>query len=298
MSGVQSAIAHEVRDLDDIRIALYRDSRDADLRGRHGLFLVESEACLVRWLTSMIRRHEGELLPPALTIESLLLTPEIHARQAPLIDRAFQGGPASLFVAERALIERISGFDHHHGALGLGRRSMSARADLAMLLRAAEPERDPRPLLVTDGVVHVDNMGSIFRNAAALGAAGVLLSPRSADPLTRKAVRISMGHVFGVPWAEAPSLSEALDHLRQGDRSIVVAENSADAIDLDRAALPAVSAVIFGAEGHGVSAEIMARADLVVRVRSMPDIPLNVAVTSAIVLHELRSAERKNAAGG
>lgn len=307
---------------DDPRAALYRDSRDADLRGRHGLFLVESETCIRRWLDGVRRRREGGRLPPALGIESLLLAREVHARLRKAVEAA---QVPQVLVADASVVERISGFDHHHGALGLGRRSIDDGADLEALLDAAEQVPvagpagadattgddaaartagtdatflPPRAIVATDGVVHVDNMGSIFRNAAALGAAGVLLSPRCADPLVRKTIRISMGHVFAVPWATAPDLPAALRRLAARGWRIVAAENAAGALDVDAAPLGGRCVVVFGAEGHGISPAVLAEASLVIRVPSRCGVPLNVAVASAIVMHELGRAERQRAARG
>lgn len=297
----------EIRDLDDLRVAQYRDSRDADLRGRHGLFLVESEACIRRWLGGVAQRRAGNRPTPSLGVESLLLSHEAFGRLADAIEAA---GEVRTYVAEASIVERIAGYDHHHGAIGLGRRAADDGADLAAFLDATErpstvgdarPTALSRAVVVTDGVVHVDNMGSIFRNAAALGAAGVLVSSRCADPLVRKTIRISMGHVFAVPWATVRDLPAALRELRARGWRVVAAENTPDAvdvIDLDRTTFDRRSAVVFGAEGHGISPAVMAEAETVVRVPSREGVPLNVAVASAIVLHELGRAERNRSARG
>lgn len=309
----------EIVDPRDPRVDLYRDSRDADLRGRHGLFLVESETCLRRWLEGVARRRRGERLPPALEVHSLLVTAEVAGR---LGDLAARAGVESMIVADRGAIERISGFEHHHGALGLGRRPSRAEevGNLDAFVTAIESATDEatgaadaargaaRPLppgtgtgaravVVTDGVVHVDNMGSIFRNAAALGAAGVLLSPRCADPLVRKSIRISVGHVFAVPWAVAADLPAALRALKARGWRVAAAENARDAVDLEHASFAARTAIVFGAEGHGISAAVLAEADQVCRIPSRAGAPLNVAVASAIVLHEVGRADRRSRAG-
>lgn len=326
-------VVTEIHDPLDLRVAPYRDSRDADLRGRHGLFLVESEVCLRRWLEGVAQRHAGARLTPALGVASLLLSHQVFERLRPAIEAA---GVREAFVAEESLVEGISGFDHHHGALGLGLRPAATTEALAAFMvtidagdARTETSSPAAAVVITDGVVHVDNMGSIFRNAAALGAAGVLLSSRCADPLMRKTIRISMGHVFAVPWAVAPDLPSALRSLRARAWRVLVAENTAQAIDIDRLddrddrdeqddrnggadrldlsngddqartrrARPR-TAIVFGAEGHGVCPAVMAEAEAVVRIPSRDGIPLNVAVASAIVLHELGRAERQRAARG
>lgn len=292
-----------LRDLDDPRVAFYRDVRDADLRGAHALFLVESAACIERWLEGVAKRRAGERLPPSVEVHSLLLAPEALERLRPAIDRA---EAAPVFVAPPELIERLSGFDHHHGALGLGRRAPDAALDalVASMLEGARTPQAPDPapaagatashrvLLATDGVVHVDNMGSLFRNAFAFGAAGVLRSGDSADPLVRKTIRISMGRVFSVPWATSRDLGADLALLRGRGFRVIVAEDLPDALDVRDCPFGDPCVIVFGAEGRGVARGIIAAADACCRIRTRPGVSINVAVASAIVLHEAMRAGR------
>lgn len=285
-----------IQDLDDPRLAPYRDVRDADLRGSHGLYIVESEACIARWLAAIAqRRHAAPGAPPrppVLEVHSLLLTEESMERLRHAIACA-RAGP--VFIAPRELIERTSGYDHHHGSLGMGRRVPDPGVDALVRPLGAD---DDALVLVTDGVVHVDNMGSIFRNAAAFAAAGVICSSDSADPLMRKTVRISMGHVFTVPWTTAADLPAALERLRESGFRVVVAEDEPGAAEISAVPFEGRVAVVFGAEGRGVARSILERADLVARIPTEPGVPLNVAVASAIVLHEARRAERSRGARG
>jgi len=282
-----------IDDLDDPRVAIYRDVRDADLRGAHGAFIVESAACIERWMAAVVRRNRGEHLPPPVNVHSLLLSPEALERLRPAVEAA---GALTVFVAPSELVERISGYDHHHGALGMGRRAPDATLD--DLLAAPVQADAPRVLLAADAVVHVDNMGSLFRNAYAFGAAGVLLSGDSADPLTRKTIRISMGRVFSVPWATSANLAADLGTLRTRGIRVIVAEDADGAEDVVQCRFDDPCVLVLGAEGRGVSREVLASADGVCRIATRPGVSLNVAVASAIVLHEAMGAQRRRRGSG
>ncbi len=272
-------------DPDDPRLAAYRGVRDADLRGRDGLHCVETARVVRRFLAACVRRH-GAPCPPPLQPHSVLCDERTLPTLAPLLE-ALPGTP--VFVApDAATVTRISGYDLHSGALALGVRTDDPGADAL-----AGPAG---VVAACDGIVHTDNVGAIFRNAASFGAAGVLLSPHSSDPLLRKTVRVSMGRVFDVPWARAARWPDALWDLR--DRHgwrIVAAEDAPGAVDV--AALPrdARTIVVFGAEAAGVSRAILDGADAIARIPmstlggALAEDPpsLNVAVASAVMLDRL-----------
>jgi tRNA G18 (ribose-2'-O)-methylase SpoU len=265
---------------DDPARAPYRDSRDADLRGTHGLFLVESSRCVARFLRACCAGTFEAVSVLAAPQHVPLLGPLASAAGCPLLEGSMEE------------IAAWSGYRFHHGALALGRHT--GGLPLPALL-AAQPS--VAALVVADGVVHVDNMGSLFRNAACLGATGVLLGPGCADPLGRKAVRISMGRVFGVPWSSCPSLSDALRDLREAGFRPTAVEQSPGALPL-HAWRPAVrEALLMGAEGRGLAPDLLAACDACVEIPSTPDPlagegdgppSLNVATALAVVLGELR----------
>jgi tRNA G18 (ribose-2'-O)-methylase SpoU len=264
---------------DDPTIAPYRDVRDADLRGEHGLFLVESARCVARFLRAC---RTG-----AFQAVSVLADP----RHLPSIGPAAAAVQCPVIEAPLQEIAAWSGYRFHHGALALGRHT--AGLPLPDLL-AAQPPR--ATLVVADGVVHVDNMGSLFRNAACLGATGVLLGPGCADPLGRKAVRISMGRVFGVPWGCTPDLPTALDQARAAGFHLTAVEQSPTATPLHRWTPAPRAALLLGAEGRGLDPALLATCDACVEIPSAPDPlagegdgppSLNVATALAVVLGEL-----------
>jgi tRNA G18 (ribose-2'-O)-methylase SpoU len=282
-----TAPAHERAHPDDPRLAPYSGVRDADLRGRDGLHCVETARVVRRFLAACARRAAAPC-PPPLRVHSVLCDERTLPALAPLL-AALPGTPT--FVAPDAdAVTAISGYDLHSGALALGVRAPDPdESALAAGARAGV-------IAACDGIVHTDNVGAIFRNAASFGAAGVLLSPHSSDPLLRTTVRVSMGRVFDVPWARAARWPDALWELRErhGWR-IVAAEDAPGAVDV--AALPrdGRTVVVFGAEAAGVSREILAGADAVARIPmstldgALADDPpsLNVAVSSAVMLDRL-----------
>ena len=154
--------------------------------------------------------------------------------------------------------------------------------DLAALLRRR------RLLAVLEGVNDHENLGALFRNAAALGVDGVLLGPRCADPLYRRSVRVSMGHVLRVPFAALPGPWPAVaGRLRAAGLRVAALTPAPDAVPLAAAGLGSERvALLLGAEGPGLSAEALAAADVRVRIPMAPGVDsLNVATAAAVAFH-------------
>ncbi|MFM9097751.1 MAG: TrmH family RNA methyltransferase [Phycisphaerales bacterium] len=273
----------------DPRLAPYRGVRDADLRGRDGLCCVETPRVVARFLASALRaRERGDEARDALPCvpRSVLCDPHGLESLADLLRRLPE---VDVFLApDDRTVTEISGYGLHSGALAIGvRRDEPVPSSLA---------GEDGTLAACDGVVHTDNLGAIFRNAASFGAAGVLLSPNSSDPLLRKTIRVAMGRVFDVPWARARDWPQALWDLRarHGFR-IVAAEDAPGAVDVGTLSPAPRTVVVFGAEAAGVSKAILEGADAVARVPmstrggTLADDPpsLNVAVASAVMLDRL-----------
>lgn len=270
-----------ITSLDDPRVALYRNVRDIDLRGsRHSkqLFLAESARVIERLIES-----------PSLKIESFLLSRDAFERLRAPIERAACDAP--IFTAHDSLLREISGYRHHGGALALGTRPAREDISVTSLLRMlhAHSANAPLTLLAAEGVTNVDNIGTLFRNAAAFGADGIILDGRCADPLFRKSIRFSMGSVFLVPFAVSDALIHDLHAVRNALRcSIAAAESGAGGMPvraLERFSHRLILA--FGSEGHGLSHGMLEVADVVVEIpMSRDDLSLNVGVASAVLLYE------------
>lgn len=248
----------------DPRLADYRDLRDVALRkhleAEHGLFLAEGE--------KVVRRAvEGGYAP-----RSFLMAPRWLAGLADVLDRS----AAPCYVLDERLAEEVTGFHVHRGALAsLHRRPLPA---MEQVLAGA------RSVLVLEDVVDHTNVGAVFRNAAALGFDAVLLSPRCADPLYRRSVKVGMGAVFAVPWTRLPDWHGALPALTEAGFTTVALTLTPDALPVDEAVAGVDRlALVLGSEGPGLSARWQAAADrrAVIPMAAGVD-SLNVAAASAI----------------
>jgi tRNA G18 (ribose-2'-O)-methylase SpoU len=263
-------------------LAAFAGARDRDLRGRDRRFLVESPRVVPRFLRSAFR------------CEAVLTTPAgLAAIELRLVRRP---DPTTVFLVDEASIDRISGYRFHGGMLALGERPFRPPPAAAASEQAGA---GAATLLAAEGVVRVDNVGALFRNAACLGAAGVLLDHACADPLLRKSIRVSAGRVFDLPWGvardEPDALARELRRLRDelGFR-IVAAETGPRSRLLDRGPKPARCVVVLGSETSGLSGPTLDACDDVVAIPMAgadADDPrsLNVAAASAIMLHEYRT---------
>ncbi len=260
----------------DHRIADYLDIRDADLRLRRGLFVAESRAVVRRLLTSVRFRTRSVLLTsPAL--ESLR-----GALQAtdPLVP---------VYLTSHEIARAIVGFDFHRGCVALGERMAEP------LIEPLVGRPGPRLLVGLEDLSNPDNVGGVFRNARAFGADAVLLSAGCADPLYRKAIRVSMGASLVTPFAHLPDWRDGLARLREAGYTLLALTPDLSALDIallgtDRPVPPRV-ALLLGAEGPGLRAETRAAADLEMQIGMAPGVDsLNVATAAGIALHRLRSA--------
>lgn len=188
-----------------------------------------------------------------------------------------------VYVGERPLLSQLTGYTLTRGVLCAMRRKA--------LPSVAEICQEARRVVVIDNVVDTTNIGAIFRSAAALGIDGVLLTANSCDPLNRRAIRVSMGSVFLMPWTW---LNEPVENLRDyGFRTAAMALTD-DSISLDDPRLRKERrlAIIMGTEGDGLPKETITKADYVVRIPMSHQVDsLNVAAAAAVAFWELRARE-------
>jgi tRNA G18 (ribose-2'-O)-methylase SpoU len=187
-----------------------------------------------------------------------------------------------VYQAEREVVERIVGFDLHRGILASCHRGEGRRvADLAASCET---------LVVLEDLANHDNVGGIFRCVAALAGprAGVVLSPRCCDPLYRKSIRVSTGHVLRVPFARSADWPADLGRLRDSGHSVIALDAGEGATDIGAVARPARLALLVGAEGPGLTGEALAEAGCRARIAMTPGVDsLNAVVACAIALHRL-----------
>ena len=189
---------------------------------------------------------------------------------------------APVYVARPETLQRIVGFHFHRGCLAAGERP--AELGLDALLQP----RGRRILVALEGVTNPDNVGGVFRNAMAFGADGVVLGPGCADPLYRRALRVSMGGALETPFATVFDLPE-------GFAGFTIAALTPDRAAADISAfgeVPERLVLLLGSEGEGLSAAARAAADVHVRIPMAPGVDsLNVATAAGIALHRLARVE-------
>jgi len=276
----------QVDDPADPRLADYARLTDSSLRtsleAAHGLFVAEGE--------KVIRRAIGAGYP----VRSLLVTPD---RLAGLADLATAcAGP--VYVTPHDVAERITGYRVHRGALA----SMARRA----LPEVGAVVAGHRRILVLEDLVDHGNVGAIFRCAAALGVGAVVLAPRCADPLYRRAVKVSMGAVFAVPYARMTDWYGGLAGLRAAGFRLLALVPDQSTAALDRVARRAAGgrvALMLGAEGDGLSSRWLHEADQSVCIPMSPDAmalgvdSLNVVAAAAVACYALMSGSGLSAGG-
>ena len=255
---------------DDPRVALFRGVRDPELARSAGVFVAEGRFVVRRVLDD-----------PHYRVRALLLNEAAYRDLESILDR-LNAVPA--YVCNTAAFNPITGFNIHRGCLALVDRPEPT----SIHALSANASR----IVALDGVSNPDNVGGIFRNAAAFGADGVLLGPTSGDPLYRKAVRTSMGAALRVPFARAEDWPADLVRLRQHGFTIVALtpREPSEAIDAFAARASALRiALVAGEEGSGLTPIVESAADVRVRIPIACGVDsLNVAVAVGIALFALR----------
>ena len=261
----------EITDGDDERLDLYRHLTDADTRrsleAEHGVFVVEGVTAIERLLRSDRR------------LRSLLLL----APQARRLSGALAGRAVPVYIGSRELLAATTGFDVHRGALAIAERP------------AVPAVEDVLPgahlVAVLEGLTDHENLGAIARSARALGVDALLLDPTCADPLYRRAVRVSMGEILFLPWTRLSPWPGGLDQLRQAGITLVALTPAPDARPIDELVASGPSgpmALLLGTEGPGLSPAAMASCDLRVRIPVRAGVDsLNVGHAAAIAFHLL-----------
>ena len=253
----------------DPRLAVYAAVRERDLVGRSDGLIAEGEVVLRVLLSA------GSRAKPA----SLLIAENRLQRLAPLLQTLSEDVP--VYLARQGVMDAVVGFHIHRGILAHGVRPTDPGA--AALLSALPAQALALALI---GVSNHDNMGGLFRNAAAFGAGAVLLDPTCCDPLYRKAIRVSVGAALKVPFARLAAGEEMVATLETAG-FVPLALTPGGAEPLTALTRPDRAALLLGAEGPGLPDAILARARRVAIPMAAGWDSLNVAAASAVALHEL-----------
>ena len=264
-----------IDDPGDPRIAGFVSIRERDLTGRDGLFIAEGTVVL-RML------GEAGALGNGFATEAILLLENRLAGVADVLASFPQTVP--VYVASQAVFNAVAGFDMHRGVLALGRKPA---AEIGSTLLGRLPETSL--VLAVCGLSNHDNVGSIFRNAAAFGADAVFLDETSCDPLYRKAVRVSVGSVLTVPFSRGLSAVVMLQGLAEAGFEIWGLSPRGD---VPVASIPAARriALVLGTEGEGLP-EVILSSFRTARIPQRPGLDsLNVATASGIALYQIALA--------
>jgi tRNA G18 (ribose-2'-O)-methylase SpoU len=264
-----------IGDPQDPRVASYLDIRERDLAGRQGRFVAEGKVVLNVLFSA--RRFEAESV---LVLESRLAGLAGTLAMAP--------ADTPVYVASGPVMDAIAGFHIHRGVLAIGRKRPPQSPEE---LLDALPEKALVVVLV--GIANHDNVGAIFRNAAAFGADAVILDTSTCDPLYRKAIRVSVGAVLKIPFAIAADADGLLDAMTRRGFALygLSPRGETDLRDLEQ---PNRAALWFGTEGEGLPERLLARLNTVRIAMSGGFDSLNVAAASAIALHRFARLEHES----
>jgi tRNA G18 (ribose-2'-O)-methylase SpoU len=295
-----------VDDPDDPRLADYMRLTDVRLRtsmeAAHGLFMAEGEKVIRRAAAAGYR------------VRSMLVTPD-RVESLADVAGAFAG---PVYVISHEAAERVTGYRVHRGALAsVNRRALpsvtdvlAGRGSLSATVNAPSPagrwgDRGPgwpRRVVVLEDLVDHGNVGGVFRCAAALGVDAVILSPRCADPLYRRAIKVSMGAVFAVPYARMADWRAGLAEIRAAGFALLALTPDQSAVPLDEAPVEGRVALLLGTEGDGLSSRWLGEADKAVCIpmsagaMALGVDSLNVVAAAAIACQAL--ARKANGSEG
>ena len=260
-----------INTLDDMRVSAYRHIANPAQLLDLGLFVAEGRLVVRRLID--LRQW---------AIESILVTQPAADSLADLLPKA----DAPVYLAHQELMNGIAGFNIHRGCLALVRRPETATLDRV----AAGPLSR---VLVLEGVNNPDNIGGLFRSAAAFGIELVVLGPNSGDPLYRKAIRTSMGATLSLPFVEAAQWPGAIADLRTDGFTVVALTPVLAAAPLEDVRPVPKLALLVGSEGSGLTDEALAAATLMARIPMTPDVDsLNVTTAASIAMYHC-FAERR-----
>lgn len=246
----------------------YRTMRRQQEQRDQGIFVAEGE--------KVVRR----LLESRLTVVSLLLPEKWLGSYEPLLQGRTE--EVQVFIAEKNLLETLTGFSMYQGLLAIGKVPAAISLDTVL----AESPR-PRLLAAVDNLASAENIGALVRNCLAFGAHALVVGETSGSPYLRRAVRNSMGTVFQLPIVETGNLAAALRELRANGIRCIAAHPHTNRKTITQADLAGDVCVVFGSEGHGISPGILAECDEAVAIPMPPTVDsLNVGAAAAVFLYE------------
>ena len=260
-----------VTSIEDMRVSAYRHIADPDQLRDLGLFVAEGRLVVRR----LIDLQHWE-------IDSILVTQPAADALVDILPKT----NAPVYIGSQDLMNGLAGFNIHRGCLALVRRPDTPTLDRI----AAGPLSR---VLVLEGVNNPDNIGGLFRSAAAFGIELVVLGPDSGDPLYRKAIRTSMGATLSMPFVQAPQWPGAIRDLRLDGFTVVALTPAMQAAPLEEIFPHAKLALLVGSEGSGLTEPAMRAATLRIRIPTTPDVDsLNVTTAASIAMYHCFAEKR------
>ncbi|HWW02132.1 MAG TPA: RNA methyltransferase [Candidatus Acidoferrum sp.] len=259
---------HTIDSFELAELQPYRTMRRQYEHRQQGIFVAEGEKVVRRLLESQVS-VVSVLLPEKWLRD---LEPLLQARREDI----------RVFVAEKKLLETLTGFSMYQGLLAVGRVPPAPPLE-EVLIRATKPYL----LAAVDGLSSAENLGALIRNCAAFDVQALLVGETSASPYLRRAVRSSMGTVFQLPILESTGLAGTLQELRARGIRCIAAHPHVDGRTVSEADFAANSCIVFGSEGYGLSPPVLDECDDAVAVPMAPAVDsLNVGSASAVFLYE------------
>lgn len=263
------ASVQAIQSLDGPDLAPYQTMRMQHDHWVQRIFIAEGD--------KVVRR----LLGSELEVISALMPEPWLEQLRPLIEKRPE--PVRVYTAAKPVLERLAGFSMYQGVLATGRIPEPLAMETAWLR-----SRRPRLFAAVEGITNAENIGAIVRNCAAFGTDALVVGETSSSPYLRRAVRASMGTLFRLPVLETLDLAETLSRLRQKGMRCVAAHPHADGRTLAQAELAGDCCIVFGSEGQGLAAPVLAACDDAVAVPMAAEVDsLNVASAAAVFLYEV-----------
>ncbi len=267
--------AQRIESLDWPELQPYRTMRRQAEHRQQGIFVAEGE--------KVVRR----LLESKFTVVSVLLPEKWLRELEPLLQARPEDIP--VYVAEKSLLETLTGFSMYQGLLAVGKVP-----PLPTLAEVVASSPQPRLLAAADGLTNAENLGALVRNCAAFGTQALIVGETCSSPFLRRAVRGSMGAIFQLPVVETASLTQALRDLRGRGIRCLAAHPHTDGCTLSQANLAEDCCVVFGSEGYGLSAGVLAACDAAAAIPMPPTVDsLNVGSAAAVFLYEANRQRRR-----
>jgi tRNA G18 (ribose-2'-O)-methylase SpoU len=256
----------EITDINDDRISYYKSLRfTPKLHSDNNAFIAEGEKVVLKLLNSDI------------DVLSVFGTSDKINKYKTLIDIK-KVAEENRFIADMQIMKQIVGYKVHSGFMAIGR----IKADVS-------PENPESPCLILNGIVNSENVGAIIRNAAAFGFRTIIVDESTASPWLRRAVRVSMGAVFGMNIYHSESIKNTIINLRNQNFEIIAAEITNKSVSINSVNLNNNQfCIVFGSEGHGINQDILGLCHKIVHIPISGTVDsLNVASSSAVILSRI-----------